>query len=230
MGIRRGPNIVQSGLVLSLDAGNVRSYPGSGTTWRDVSGNGNAEMVNSPVFENSPKSFTFDGTADYFSVTSNTAFKSITGDITLTGWCKQNSTGGAPHQTILGTSLDYRHGIKLMSYYHGGIAVWLANGAGTGDYLLSSSGIADTGWRFLAATRNSSTGLLELFLDGVRVNYVTTFTGATNNNQNAAIGTDYHSSGYYYYGNIVTASAYNRVLQASEILQNYNMTKSRFGK
>ena len=84
MGIRRGPNIVQSGLVLSLDAGNIRSYPGSGTAWRDVSGNGNAEMVNSPVFESSTKSFTFDGTADYFSVTSNTAFKSITGDFCST--------------------------------------------------------------------------------------------------------------------------------------------------
>jgi hypothetical protein len=46
-----GPNTVTNGLVLSLDAANVKSYPGSGTTWYDLSGNSkNATGVNTPVY------------------------------------------------------------------------------------------------------------------------------------------------------------------------------------
>ena len=51
MGISRGPKIVSSGLVLCLDAANKVSYPGSGTVWRDLSGNNNTgTLTNGPTF------------------------------------------------------------------------------------------------------------------------------------------------------------------------------------
>ena len=51
MGIFRGPNIVRSGLVLALDAADRNSYPGTGTTWNDLSGNGNnVTLTNGPTF------------------------------------------------------------------------------------------------------------------------------------------------------------------------------------
>ena len=81
---------VNEGLVVCLDAGNMRSYVGSGTTWSDLTKNGDAVMVNTPTY--SDKSFSFSGaTGTYFSLTGNSAFKSLTGDVTLCGWCRQDN-------------------------------------------------------------------------------------------------------------------------------------------
>jgi len=62
-----GPNIVTSGLVLQLDAANTKSYPGSGTTWTDLSGNGNnGTLTNSPTFSSANGGiFTFNGTNQF---------------------------------------------------------------------------------------------------------------------------------------------------------------------
>jgi hypothetical protein len=66
MGFFRGPNIVRDGLVLALDAASPRSYPGSGTTWYDLSGNGNNGTLVNSTFSNNV--IQFDGTNDYVSV------------------------------------------------------------------------------------------------------------------------------------------------------------------
>jgi hypothetical protein len=51
MGLGHSPRIVTDGLVLCLDAANARSYPGTGTTWTDRSGNGNdGTLINGPTF------------------------------------------------------------------------------------------------------------------------------------------------------------------------------------
>lgn len=51
MAAHGGPNIVEDGLVLYLDAANKKSYPGSGTVWKDLSGNGNdGTLTNGPTF------------------------------------------------------------------------------------------------------------------------------------------------------------------------------------
>ena len=66
MGIFRGPNIVRSGLVLALDAADKNSYPGTGTTWKDLSGNSyNGTLTNGPTFNsNNRGSIVFDGVDD----------------------------------------------------------------------------------------------------------------------------------------------------------------------
>lgn len=67
MAVHAGPEIVEDGLVLALDAANPRSYPGTGTTWFDLSGNGNnGTLLNAPSFENSGY-LSFDGVDDGFS-------------------------------------------------------------------------------------------------------------------------------------------------------------------
>ena len=67
MGVFAGPEIVEDGLVLALDAGNTKSYPGSGTTWTDLSGNGNNGSLVNGVGYNSGNlgSLSFDGVNDY---------------------------------------------------------------------------------------------------------------------------------------------------------------------
>ena len=70
MAVSAGPKIVKDGLVLCLDAGNSESYPGSGTTWTDLSGNGNnGTLTNGPTFNTgSLGSISFDGINDYCDV------------------------------------------------------------------------------------------------------------------------------------------------------------------
>jgi len=70
MAYRNGPKIITDGLVLCLDAAISKSYPGSGTTWYDLSGNGiNGSLINGTSFVNVNKGvLNFDNTNDYVSL------------------------------------------------------------------------------------------------------------------------------------------------------------------
>lgn len=80
MAVSGGPDIVPDGLVLALDAANIKSYAGSGTIWNDLSGNNNSgSLVNGPTFNSANGgSIVFDGVNDYVSLSSavntNTSF------------------------------------------------------------------------------------------------------------------------------------------------------------
>ena len=72
MGISYSPHIVSDGLVLCLDAANPRSYPGSGTTWYDLSGNGNhGTLVNSPVYSTENRGYFVLGNTNGYAVVSD---------------------------------------------------------------------------------------------------------------------------------------------------------------
>ena len=75
-----GPNIVTNGLVLYLDAGNTKSYSGSGTTWTDLSGNGNnGTLTNGPAYDSANLGgILFDGNNDYITVPDNSSLTSFT--------------------------------------------------------------------------------------------------------------------------------------------------------
>jgi hypothetical protein len=75
MGIGYNPKIVTNGLVLCLDAGNSKSYPGTGTTWTDLSGNGNnGTLTDGPTYSSSNGgSIVFDGTNDYIDLGNTTS-------------------------------------------------------------------------------------------------------------------------------------------------------------
>ena len=81
------PSIVTNGLVLCLDAGNQLSYPGTGTTWNDLSRNGNdGTLTNGPVF-NSGGSMVFDGVNDYIAISDSLQqLQFSTGAFTLSAW------------------------------------------------------------------------------------------------------------------------------------------------
>jgi len=66
MALAHSPKIVTNGLVLCLDAGNPKSYPGSGSSWVDVTGNGyNATLINSPTYDSNVGFISFNGTNQY---------------------------------------------------------------------------------------------------------------------------------------------------------------------
>ena len=179
------------------------------------------KFVNTPVFEDATKSFKFDQANEYFNL-STTAVEDLAGDFTLMGFCKQGATGTA-HQTVIGTSINYRNGAKLMSRYHGQAAFWVGNSDGTDSYVLGSGvDITNDGqWHHLAATRDSSTGVIKIYVDGVLKNTHTYVTGEISMTGDASIARDYHMSTYHHTGNIASVKAYNRPLSADEIAKDY---------
>ena len=104
MGSSAGPNIIDDGLIFCVDAKNTKSYPGSGTTWSDLSRSGNhGTLTNSPTF-NSTGYFDFDGTNDQVTMGTNPflggakstvefvlSFDAVTNAFTEQPWCEFGS-------------------------------------------------------------------------------------------------------------------------------------------
>ena len=229
-----GPNIEQNHLVFAID-------PASGR------GNRCSDLVN--IYSNTDAANpTFNGGATYTDNVSNEAVATLefTGngenitygtdngsrsqsDITIIGWCKQDSTSG-PHQTVFCTSTNYRYGLKLISYYHGQWAAWVGN-AGSSDSLVGSGHTiaGDSDFYCLACTRNGSDGVVKLYENGV---YSTqSSTGILNDlaeSGNTGYGVDYHSNSYHYDGNLGQVWVWNKILSAQQVEAVFNATKSRY--
>ena len=187
----------------------------------DVTGTGQIDLTRAGYL--SDGTIYLDGTNNWLTV-SGISSANLSQNQTLVAWFEWYGDTGAPHRTLICTSPDYRAGLKLMSYYHGGIAAWVANNNGTSEYLLGG-GSTPTGWNMLACTR-STDGILKLYLNGSQVASVNTgFYGGTYLGSPPMIGGEYHSK---YLGEIPMALAYNRVLDAPEILDIYRRTRVRY--
>jgi hypothetical protein len=212
------PNIITNGLVLSLDAANVRSYPGTGTSWFDLSGNGNTgTLTNSPTYSTANGgTFNFDETNDYVLV-NNTAILSTTAYTKIAVFRPESSTAN-----IISGGSDGQH-----AFWMGGTSTTLQAGHnGNWSTVTYSPGDMLNQWWIGAVTFSTSTGWV-LYLNGQQVDTdasTSTFTGG-----NTVRIAAYTNAANLFDGNIAIAMVYNRVLLATEILQNYNATKGRYG-
>ena len=219
MPVHGGPNTVEDGLVLSLDAADRNSYPGSGTTWYDLSGNGNSgTLTNGPTFDSGNQgSIVFDGANDVVII--NDGLYSLSGG-TLNIWFKRSGTTNA----IIG-SYGGSNNQRTPTFYQNGSNIGWEFGSLTGR----STGVTftDNTWFNMSMTFNSS------FNTNVYINSTLTNTQTSSNpggfwNQ-FTIGKYGNYGSFYSKGNFSIVQIYNRALSASEILQNYNAQKSRFG-
>ena len=217
--------IVTNGLVLCLDAGNTKSYPGSGTTWTDLTSNvNNGTLVNSPSFNNSNVgSFVFNGTNNY--VSSFPIQISGTDSKTIEVWFNSGTTsraglcGTTGNVGVNGWSfLINRTTAGNLTYFHNG-----------GSILQVSAGISINTWYQVVAVYNSTTAVGTLYLNGLQVGSpLSSFSAMSTSSFNGVIGTEDQGLISPFKGNISIVRIYNRALSASEILQNYNATKARF--
>lgn len=234
--IDSGQKIITDGLVLHLDAAQLRSYPGSGTTWTDLSGNGNnGTLTNGPTFNSANGgSIVFDGTNDYV-VINNTITNSLLSGLTFNIWARRNVL--AIHGLIvnfdsssLGQGFDFRltsNTIDMLYFTNG------ANIIGR----RSSTFPSINSWNNIVGLWNGTINPsgFSIYLNGIRVDNsnlaIGTVSTIVNGGANLEIGRERYVSGptSYFNGNISQASIYNRALSATEITQNYNATKSRFG-
>jgi len=232
MGFYRGPNLVTNGLVLSLDAGNTKSYQSGSTTWFDKSGNSNnGTLTNGPTFSSdNGGSLVFDGTNDYCNIPITAV---PTGSqATVSFWTKFNVTQASSIFSAYNSAGQRQINIHLT--WSDSIVYWDCGASGgTYDRINSSTlTIAQkTGWHNWIFTKNATTGTMVIYLDGISL---ASGTGKTNTigaistaSKRCAIAS--FDDTVYYSGNISSMLLYNRALTAKESIQNYTATKSRFG-
>jgi hypothetical protein len=213
------PRIVTNGLILVLDAADKNSYPGSGTSWTDLSGNNNTgALTNGPTFNSSNGgNITFDGINQCVVVNSNASILSTTAYTKIAWFYPTNFATG---NNIIGGGNSGQH------------TMWLAGGNklnaghnGSWSTIVSNTTLSLNNWYFGAVTFNTTTGWV-LYLNGVSESTNASTTTFTGNGEIllAAYGTGTN----VFTGRIACGLVYNRVLTATEILQNYNATKTRF--
>jgi hypothetical protein len=208
------PPIVTSGLVLSLDAANSRSYISGSTVWRDVSGNNNSgSIVSNPGYDNANGgSLVFKGLGEYVNC-GNKSSLDLTA-LTLSMWFKTTTT---TNQVLMGKT-------HTISYYmntnNGVFSLW-TSGSSTGT---SGTNLANGSWHNVVATMTGTTKML--YVDGI---FSTSGTGnipAIDSNE-LFIGRS-ATVAIPFSGSISQVQVYNRTLSQAEISQNYNALKSRF--
>lgn len=215
----KGPYIVRDGLVLYLDAGNTKSYPGSGTTWTDLSGNGrNGNLRNGPTYgTDGGGSISFDGINEDVSVPFTTDLQ----DSTVSLWLRADTmedyvfraAGASPGYFQL-----YLWGDGKLQLEFSRTTPSLASSA-----LVGSAGDIATGvWYNVCVTLSPTLGAV-IYRNGKLLKSGT--WGSTG----PITPTNLDIANPSFDGTIAAAYAYSRSLTATEVLQNYNALRSRFG-
>jgi hypothetical protein len=229
VGLGHSPSIVLNGLVLALDAGNTKSYPGSGTTWTDLSGSGNNGTLVNGVGYNSGNggSLVFDGVDDYVTLSSSQIAPG-TGAFTWNFWVRHIPTGGGVGRysiLLSGTGSNTVYGVVYMNS-DTGLGYYAL-----GNRILDSDPSFDDKWWHIAFVGNgglSGSRTLKLYRNGVQAGstytYNYNFTSTT-----PIIGANHSSFAELMRGNVSNVSYYNRALTAAEISQNFNALRSRYG-
>ena len=218
-------NIVSKNLVLYLDAANPISYPGSGTSWLDLSGyKNNASFVNGPVYNSSNAGvITFDGTDDYVTVPNSTSWD-FTTSLTIELWVYVNSYDPL--------------GVMLIHQQNGGAAggfeFWVQNNVirfykNASTQIIASSASFSVGrWNHVVVTIEGITG--RIYLNTTVVGTTATATVPDNVTGQLRIGSYINTGFYDLNGKISCVRIYNeKALSSQEITQNYNAQKGRFG-
>lgn len=212
-------NIVGNGLVLNLDARYQASYPGSGNTWTDLTGNAfNATSLNSPTFTN--PYFTLNGSTQYFTV-SGTPLTSAT-TCTIVMWIYSAASQQA------WTGLFYNRGSNVFGFnFYGSTNKlgWTWNGAATTYNYDTGLTVSQNAWSMVALAVGSTSTTFYLNLATNTQTYTT--VGQTFNS--VMIGRDPEPSApRYFNGRISKVLLYNRQLSSTEMTQNYNALSGRY--
>jgi hypothetical protein len=227
------PTIVTSNLVLYFDPSNPSSYSGSGTVINDLSGNGlNGTMSN--ITYTSPY-FTYNGTSSQIQVADNVLLEPGSGDWTMEVWVNQAVLG---NDVVLGKfdngglAQDVSYSIRTTNttYY-----AQLGSGIGTGSTLFVDStpyvGTINTWYQIVYVFTNVASNTLQTFVNGVSIGSVGHSLASVLNTVNPLYIGSYNGGEYsqWFDGKIGITRLYNTSLTSSQVLQNFNADKSKYG-
>ena len=235
MALTHSPRIVTDNLILCVDAANPKSYSGSGTTWKDLSGsNHHLTLNNSPSFNSNFGGYLdFDGTND--SATAEIGnLAGTTKDATISIWMDgdyDNST----HKGLIGFRQSGNNNgffiLRLVS--SGRLEMRLANSGGQYDVLDASNNtpLVNTNvWCNLCLTYSNSNTLITGYYNGKKLGSKTTNSTAFQSSMKSfAIAKSPHSNGHMSDMKVSSAMLYEKCLSASEVQQNFDAHKGRFG-
>jgi len=224
-----------NGLVLCLDAGNTKSYPGSGTTWTDLSGNGNTgTLMNGPTYSSvNGGSIVFDGVDDYGYIDYSSSL-APTSAISGGGWIyysNWSTSQGNIFSKLQSGGYALQHSSTTPQVY------FLVRLGGVYRTSAFDKSLMNSGWNHIFGTFDGR--YIRMYLNGNAVGTpydhgsVAAIEYAVNNNLaigiDAAAGSSNSVEGNLTNATISNLQIYNRALTASEIQQNFNALRGRFG-
>jgi hypothetical protein len=216
-------NIVTDGLVLHLDAGRAESFGGDGTTWRDLSGQGNnGTLVNGVGFSaEDGGSLEFDGVNDY--VQKSSATINLSAGVTMEMMFKSTDM----NSRVQGF-MQFNTHPNYINFYTPGNGflrweTWVPVPTAGGSYTTPTT-LSNNTWYHAVGTYTNGSSVLYINGNIVASASQTPGTYSSSYTGNIVIG----AYAGYMSGNIAIAKLYNRALTAQEVLQNYNATKGRY--
>lgn len=218
--------IVTTGLVVHLDAGNSSSYSGTGSTWTNLAGGSNATLTSATYSSTSGGgSFAFDGSTSYALIT-----RPVEDDFTLSCWFSTSSGAGTVGSWWQGVSLIDGEVPSFVADYGTSMGEGkVMFGTGQPDTTITSPSTYNNGsWHHMTATRTKSSGALALYMNGSSVATGTGGTDSLTAPENLGIGGGVEGVTYFA-GSIAVVMIYNVALTSTQVAQNYNAQRSRFG-
>ena len=212
MALEHHPKIVTSGLFLYYDPANYRSYVGSGITVDNLLAGYGATLVNSPTFSSSNAGYiSFDGINDYAQLT----LPALT-NWSFSFWIYNHTVPNSSEKQLLSTNGDPTGLSMIFTYYN----IW------NGTSNLSTSSVAQSTWTNVVFT-NVGFSSSAIYVNGsLDASFNTGNQIYSGNAQLFAINGTLRNTAV----NMGSFIGYNRSLNASEVLQNYNATKKRYGR
>jgi hypothetical protein len=217
------PDIVTDGLVLNLDAGNPYSYlqGSSGTTWTDVSGQGNnGTLTNGASYSNG--AIVFDGADDFVDCGVDPSLDMNNLSFTLINIIKPNGSGERQLMSK-GTYITGNYQYRLNNSNQ---LTWWMNGHTPFTDSYTDQSLANGVWYFVSMVYYLN-NKIELYINGNLVKTTPISGSIGSNSQNFQVGAKLATEEFN--GNISLAQVYNRALSAAEVLQNFNALKGRYG-
>lgn len=235
MGVGYNPKISTSELLLCLDAANPKSYPGSGNTWFDISGRGNHFSLNGNTIPTvtDGRSLSFNGIDQYGYISSPVStdlfLNAGQGPRTIEIWAKVNTLPDAT-DSIGGLFGDQYSTSGILVVFNNGQIQFRMDDGGT-----SASKIITAGEWFQFVVLLETPYLITYYVNGALD--TAQFTNPdTNSNSNSAWAIGRQNRTFaapnplrYLNCNVSIIRNYNTVLTATEIRQNFNANRSRFG-
>jgi len=220
-------NIITRGLVLHLDASALESYPGSGTSWSDLSGNNNnGTLTNGPTFSSGNQGYiNFDGTNDYVTIPDSSNWDFGTGEFSIEMWIYLDGAQPQNYSGYIGTfqSKWPASGWVIMN----SPGTTMRNYSNDGTYETTISTNTDLNqWKHVVLTRVGNTGYM--YINNSSVGTQSWTNAAFNNTGNPLlIGA---GSGDYSKIRVASVKIYKGVgFTSTMVTQNYNIQKGRFG-
>ena len=222
MGTAYNPRLATSGLVLYLDAGNPASYPGSGNSWSDLSGNGgNLTLTGSPGYSTAGLgSITFNGTSQHAS-----AAGGLSGtNLSVSCWMYPSTAGSfrtaITNQVFDSVSTGYTIQQRNDGTFYAGLGTW-----GVSGDVVSSIPYTTNMWINITITYNGST---------VRAYRNGSLFGSVASTRTVSAGTVMVGKGpagasEFFSGNISNVMVHNKALSDAEIFQNFSALRGRYG-